>query len=152
MESTCKVFLSNQKINTHRGIYPSNHSAPLVSRPWGQGGCQKKQKTSRNSNFQVSAAVFQSELKNLQKRPKLIKKHKKNTISGRFFEVYSILAEKQRLKPKNSNSLKFSASFDTHLDPRGAILVEILQFLHFVLKFDNSGAPQNFFCFFQNKV
>ena len=24
---------------------------PLVSRPWGQGGCQKKQKTSRNSNF-----------------------------------------------------------------------------------------------------
>ena len=66
--------------------------SPLVSRPWGQGGCQKKQKTSRNSNFQVSAAVFQSELKNLQKRPKLIKKHKKNTISGRFFEVYSILA------------------------------------------------------------
>ena len=25
--------------------------SPLVSRPWGQGGCQKKQKTSRNSNF-----------------------------------------------------------------------------------------------------
>ena len=76
-------------------------------------------------------------MSNLQKRPKLIEKHKKNTISGRFFEVYSILAEKQRLKPKNLNSLKFSASFDTHLDPRGAILVEILQFLHFVLKFDN---------------
>ena len=88
----------------------------------------------------VSAAVFQSELKNLQKRPKLIKKRKKNTISEQFFEVYSILAEKQRLKPKNLNSLKFSASFDTHFDPRGTILVEILQFLHFILKFDNSGA------------
>ena len=137
---------------THRGIYPSDHFAPLVSRPWGQDGCQKKQNTSRNLNFQVSVAVFQSELNNLQKRSKLIEKHKKNTISGRFFEVYSILAEKQRLKPKNSNFLKFSASFDTHLDPRGAILVEILQFLHFVSKFDNSGAPQNFFCFFQNKV
>ena len=94
----------------HRGIYPSNHFTPLVSRPWGQGGCQKKQKTSRNSNVLVSAAVFQSELKNLQKRPKLIKKHKKNTISGR--------------KPRNSNSLKFSASFDTHLIPRRAILVD----------------------------
>ena len=40
------------------------------------------------------------------------------------FEDFSILTEKQRLKPKNSSSLKFSASFDTHLDPRGAILVE----------------------------
>ena len=81
-------------------------------------------------------------MNNLQKHSKLIEKHKKNTITGRFFEVYSILAEKQRLKPKNSNSLKFSASFDTHLDPRGAVLVEILQFLHFVLKFDNSGGAQ----------
>ena len=93
---------------------------------------------------------FQSELNNLQKRSKLIEKHKKNTVSGRFFEVYSILAEKQRLKPKNSNSLKFSASFDTHLDPSGAILVEILQFLHFVLIFGNSGTPR-LFCVFKIK-
>ena len=41
------------------------------------------------------------------------------------FEDYSILAEKQRLKPKNSNSLKFFASFDTLLDPRCAKVVEI---------------------------
>ena len=41
------------------------------------------------------------------------------------FENYSILAEKQWLKPKNSNSLKFFASFDTLLEPRGATLVEI---------------------------
>ena len=36
------------------------------------------------------------------------------------FEDSSILTEKQQPKHKNSNSLKFSASFDTLLDPRGA--------------------------------
>ena len=123
----------------------------LLSRPQGQLGCQMKPNSYGKSIFKVLCAVFQSELKNLQKRPRQIKKHQKNVIFEWFFKVYSILAEKQRLKPKNSNSLKFSASFDTHLDPRGAILVEILQFLHFVLKFDNSGAPQNFFVFFKIK-
>ena len=83
-----------------------------------------KQKTSRNLNFWVSAAVFQPELNNLQKRPKLIEKHKKNTISGRFFGVYSILAEKQRLKLRNSNSLMNFASVDAQLDPQVARLVE----------------------------
>ena len=28
-------------------------------------------------------------------------------LLGRFFEVYSIMTEKQRLKPKNSSSLSF---------------------------------------------
>ena len=64
----------------HRGICLQNHFAPLVSRLWGQTGCQKKQKTSRNSNFLVWCAVFQSKLKNLQKRPKLNQKHEKNAI------------------------------------------------------------------------
>ena len=47
--------------------------------------------------FLVSAAVFQPELNNLQKRPNY-------ATSVMFFEVYSIMTEKQRLKPKNSNS------------------------------------------------
>ena len=98
--------------------------SPLVSRPWGQGGCQKKQKTSRNSNFYVSAAVFQPKLNKLRKTAqKLCFSYVFRSILD-VFEDYSILTEKQRLKPKNSSSLKFSASFDTHLDPRGAILVE----------------------------
>ena len=42
-----------------------------------------------------------------------------------IFEDFSILAEKQRLKPKNSNSLKFFASFDSLLDPRCAKVVQI---------------------------
>ena len=62
-----------------------------------------KQKTTGNLNFWVTITEV--------------------TYFGHF-EDYSILAEKQRLKPKNSNSLKFFASFDTLLDPRGAKVVE----------------------------
>ncbi len=64
----------------------------------------------------------------------------KTAVWGQFFEVCSILAEKQRPKPKNSISLKFFASFDTLLDPRGTKVVEKLQFIHFILRFDGSGA------------
>ena len=46
-------------------------------------------------------------------------------LLGWFFEVYSNMTEKQRLKPKNSSSLQLFASFDTLLDPRGAKVVEI---------------------------
>ena len=120
--------------HAHRGICLQNHFAPLVSRLWGQTGCQKKRKTSRNSNFLVWCAVFQSKLKNLQKRPKLNQKHEKNAIFGRFFKICAILTEKQRTKPKNLSSLKFSASFDTQFAPSGARLVEIFLFEHFVLK------------------
>ena len=45
-------------------------------------------------------------------------------LLGWFFEVYSIMTEKQRLKPKNSSSLKFFPSFDILLDSRGAKVVE----------------------------
>ena len=69
----------------HRGICLQNHFAPLVSCLWGQAGCQKKQKTSRNSIFLVWCATFQSKLKNLQKRPKLNQKHEKNAI---FWAVF----------------------------------------------------------------
>ena len=41
--------------------------------------------------------------------------------------------------------LKFFASFDTLLDPRGTKVVEKSQFIHFVLKFDDSGALSKFF-------
>ena len=51
--------------------------------------------------------------------PKTSKIQPKTTILEQFFEVCSILAEKQRPKPKNSSSLKFFAFFDTLLDPRG---------------------------------
>ena len=43
---------------------------------------------------------------------------------GRFFKVYSIMTEKQRLKPKKLSSLSIFASFDTPLDPRRAKVME----------------------------
>ena len=116
--------------------------SPLLSWVWGQYGYQKKRNSSGKSIFLVWSAVFQSKLSKLQKTLRIGQKHWKTAIFQRFFEVCSILAEKQRPKPKNSGSLKIYASFDTLLDPRGAI---VKQFLHFVLKFDNSGALYNFF-------
>ena len=60
------------------------------------------------------------------------------------FEDYSILAEKQQLKPRKLISLMNFASLDTQLDPQVTRLVEIYHVLHFVLKFDNSSALYNF--------
>ena len=47
---------------------------------------------------------------------------------GRFFELYSILAEKQCTKTTNSSFLNFSASFDTHDAPRDGLIVEWKKF------------------------
>ena len=41
-----------------------------------------------------------------------------------IFEDFSILAEKQWLKPRKSNSLMNFASFDAQLDPQVTRLVE----------------------------
>ena len=68
------------------------------------------------------------------------------------FEDSAILTEKQQPKPKNLGSLQISTSFETLLDPLGAKVKQISQFLHFVLKFDNSGTLYNFFPFLQNKA
>ncbi len=46
----------------------------------------------------------------------------KSTVFGWILDVFEdslILTEKQWSKPKNSDSLKFFASFDTLLHPRG---------------------------------
>ena len=76
--------------------YPSNHFNPLESHSWGQVGCQIKGKSSRNSFFFVSAATFQSELNNLQKRPKYVKKCKNAKMQKN--KNCSIFAAKSSLK------------------------------------------------------
>ena len=51
-----------------------------------------------------------------------LKNHPKMAVIGWIFNVFEdslILTEKQWLKSKNLNSLKFFASSDTLLDPRG---------------------------------
>ena len=108
-----------------------------------------KSKVVEEVNKRVSQ-IEEEYLQEIEESTKTSKIHPKTTIFGRFFKVCSILAEKQRPKPKNLSFLKISTSFDTLLDPRGAKVKQISEFLHFVLKFDNSGALYNFF-FFSSK-
>ena len=144
LDGTTVVKFSKQ--NVQMGI------SPLVSRLCGQTGCQKKRKTSRNSNFLVWCATFQSKL---HKFRKTAQKWRFFHLFGSIldvFEDFSVLTEKQRTKPKNLSSLKFSASFDTQFAPKGARLVEIFLFEHFVLKIRQQWCPLEFFCFLQNKI
>ena len=55
----------------------------------------------------------------------------KNTIFGWFFEVCSILAEKQRTKPKKLCFLKNFASFGTRIAPKLAIIVDECNMVYF---------------------
>ena len=129
----------------------STSIAPLGSRWVSKERCQRKQKTSENSNFWVLAAVFWPKLNKLRKTAQKLRFSYVFWSIFNVFADFSILTEKQRLKPRNSSFLKISASFDTHLDPRGAILVEEWQFFLFVLNFGNTGTPYNFLSSFKIK-
>ena len=122
-----KWEFSKQRLQFAQADLPPVPFHYLLSRPcWGQAGCQKKRKPSRNSNFWVWAAVFQSKLNKLRKTTE---KWLFFNVFGQFrefFEVYSILTEKQRTKPKKLTSLKNFASFGTHIAPKLAIIVEQL--------------------------
>ena len=75
-------------------------------------GCQKKRNSSWDSNLLSICAVFQPQWK---KRWKTTIKQcffKVFVHFWRFFEDYSILAEKQRNLTTNSSPLRFPASFD----------------------------------------
>ena len=103
----------------------------------GSSRVSKEAETFKELEFLGLGRCFSVRIEESSKTSKI---QPKTPVFGRFFEVCSILAEKQRPKPKNSSSLKVFASFDTLLDPRGAKVVEKSQFIHFVLKFDDSGA------------
>ena len=119
-----KNNIPNFYMIAHSVFWPENYFASLVLRSWGQAGCQKKRKTSRNMNFLVWVAVFQL---NLNKLRKTTKKWRFSILFGPIldvFEDFSNLTEKQQLKPKNSCTLRFLASFGTQLDHRSERLVE----------------------------
>ena len=132
----------------HTGEFASRIISFFTFAPLGSRRVSKEAKNFKELEFLGLGRCFSVRIAESSKTSKI---QPKTTILGRFFEVCSSLAEKQRPKPKNSSSLKISASFDTLLDPRGAKVKQISQFLHFVLKFDNSGALYNFFPFLQNK-
>ena len=133
----------------HTGVFASRIISFLTFAPLGSSRVSKEAKNFKELEFLGLGRCFSVRIEESSKTSKI---QPKTAILGWFFEVCSILAEKQRPKPKNSSSLKISASFDTLLDPRGAKVKQISQFLHFVLKFDNSGALYNFFPFLQNKA
>ena len=109
------LLLSNFKTKCKTGYI----STSLAT--WGSNWASKEAKFIKEFNFLGFSRCFSAKIKQTSKN------HPKMAQFGWIldvFEDYSILAEKQRLKPKNSNSLKFFASFDTLLDPRGAKVVE----------------------------
>ena len=105
--------------------------APLLSRVWGQYGYQKKWNSSGKSIFLVWCAVFQPKLNKLRKTAE---KWLFFNVFGQFWvfvEVYSILTEKQRTKPKKLTSLKNFTSFGTHVAPKHVIIVDEWNIFHF---------------------
>ena len=114
--------------------------APLLSRVWGQYGYQKKRNSSGKSIFLVWYAVFQSKLNKLRKTAEKWLFFNVFDQFWVFFEVYSILTEKQRTKPKILTSLKNFTSFGTHIVPKLSITVEQLLVLCFVLRFCDESA------------
>ena len=108
---------------------------------WGSSWVSKEAKFIKEFNFLGFSRCFSARIEQSSKTSKI---QPNCVILGWFFEVCSILTEKQRLKPRKLNSLINFASLDTQLDPQVARLVEIYPVLHFVLKFNNSSAPYNF--------
>ena len=121
----------------HTGVFASRIISSLTFAPLGSSRVSKEAKNVKELGFLGLGRCFSVRTEESSKTSKI---QPKTVVFGRFFKVCSILAEKQRPKPKNSSSLSFFASFDTLLDPRGAKVVEKSQFIHFVLKFDGNGA------------
>ena len=143
------VFHAKTLTRYHTGVFAYRIISSLTFAPLGSSRVSKEAKNFKEFEFLGLGRCFSVRIEESSKTSKF---QPKTAILGLFFKVCSILAVKQQPKPKNSSSLKFFASFDTLLDPRGAKVKQISQFLHFVLKFDNSGALYNFFPFLQNNA
>ena len=91
-------------------------------------GRPENQTSSRNYNLFVWSTVFQLKYYDIQKTWKIVKIQWKVTVFLIIFRVCSILARKQRPKPIRWPKVDHTASFDTHVVPRGGIIVEISWF------------------------
>ena len=76
----------------------------------------------------------------IEKSLKNLKTAQKMTVFQDIFQLFSILTEKQRTKPKILKLPCNSASFDTHNIPGHGWVVEISLILGDFLKFLNIGA------------
>ena len=125
----------------------SFHSTSLAS--WGSSWVSKEAKFIKEFDFLGFSRCFSARIEKSSKTSKI---QPNCVILWWFFEVCSILTEKQRLKPRKSKYLENFASLDTQFDPQVARLVEIYPVLHFVLKFNNSSALYNFILDLQTNV
>ena len=123
------------------------HSTSLATQ--GSSGASKEAKFFKELIFLGFMHYF---LAKIEQSSKLSKTELKNAHLEWFFEVYSILAEKQRMKQRIVNALKNFTSINAPLDPQVARLVEIYLVLHFVLKFCQQQRPLHFFHDFQSNL
>ena len=90
----------------------SSHSTSLAT--WGSSLVSKGAKFVKKFDFLGFSHCFSARIEKSSKTSKI----QPNCVILRwFFEVCSILTEKQRLKPRKSKSLINFASLDTQLDP-----------------------------------
>ena len=97
----------------------SFHSTSLAT--WGSSWVSEKAKFIKEFVFLGFSHCFSARIEKSSKTFKILLNC---VILKWFFEVFSILTEKQQLKPRKSNSLMNFASLDTQLDPQLARLVE----------------------------
>ena len=97
----------------------SFHSTSLAT--WGSSWASKEAKSIKEFNFLGFSCCFSARIEQSSRMSKI---QPNCVILGWFFEFCSILSEKQRLKPRKSNSLSNFASLDAHLDLQIARLVE----------------------------
>ena len=88
---------------------------------WGSNWVSKEAEFIKKFNFLGFSCCFSARIKQTSKNLPKMSLFSSILI---IFEDYSILAEKQRLKPRKSNSLINFASLDTQFDPQVARLVE----------------------------
>ena len=104
---------------THRVFWPQIHFTSLAN--WGSSWVSKEAKFIKEFDFLGFSHCFSVKIEQNSKiHPKMIQ----DGWILDVFEDFSILAEKQRLKPKKSNSLMNFASLDSQLDLQVARLVE----------------------------
>ena len=110
-----RVLLLNFKTKCKTGYI----STSLAT--WGSNWVSKEAKFIKEFDFLGFSRCFSARIEKSSKTSKI---QPNCVILRRFFEVCSILTEKQRLKPRKSNSLMNFASIDAQLDLQVARLVE----------------------------
>ena len=113
-------FVFGQAWNTQGFLTPDSfHSTSLAT--WGSSWVSKQAKFIKEFDFLGFSCCFSSKIGKSSKASKI---QPNCVILKWFFEVCSILSEKQQLKPRKSNSLINFASLDAQFDHQVARLVE----------------------------